>query len=221
MIAATPSPASFDAIFGEMRALLSRHFVLLSAFVATIAGIGWAETEYLGQDLFLPDIASWLLGPFLILRFESETGRGRASAALITVVLTYFGAMIITTLGVLIGFVLLIVPGIYWSSCWLITAQLVIIEGQSVRDAMSESWRLTQPSRGTVTAAMVLPWIGAVLAMLLAEAMDSYFNIDRTFYVNAFEALAQALFSAFAWVVSHACYRVILPRFDAVSNVFD
>ncbi len=136
-------------------------------------------------------------------------------------VLRYLGMAILTTFGIALGLILVIVPGIYWATCWLIAPQLVAAEGQGVRDAMSESWRLTRPSRGVLTGAMLLPWVAEIVLFLSGELLRPWTggSLDDAFAI--FDATLTGAASLVSLLVAHACYRVILPSLDAISNVFD
>lgn len=74
---------------------------------------------------------------------------GRAGAFVI--------ALILTGLGVMIGFLFLILPGIYLWARWALVAPLVVGEGMTSNEAMGESWARTQ--------ALVLPIAGAMLIL--------------------------------------------------------
>jgi len=80
------------------------------------------------------------------MRAEGQAGRGAS----------FFVALLLTGVGIAIGFLLLVLPGIYLWARWSLVAPLVIGEGAGVSDAISESWARTQGLVAPVASALVL-----------------------------------------------------------------
>jgi membrane-anchored glycerophosphoryl diester phosphodiesterase (GDPDase) len=57
-----------------------------------------------------------------------------------------FGASILSALGIGLGFVLLIIPGLYCLARWSLVTPLIVGEGKGAITAMSESWERTKES---------------------------------------------------------------------------
>lgn len=63
---------------------------------------------------------------------------------------SYFRASLLSGLGVLIGFILLVVPGFYLLARWSIAPALVITRGYNASDALRASWDATRSSAWTL-----------------------------------------------------------------------
>lgn len=60
---------------------------------------------------------------------------------------TYVGAAILTTLGILVGFLFCIVPGVILTICWCFWQYLVVDRGADVIESMRRSWKMTEGHR--------------------------------------------------------------------------
>jgi hypothetical protein len=82
---------------------------------------------------------------------------------------------IIWGIGVGIGLLLLIIPGVLLATMWFVTAPSVVAEGRGVFDAFSRSWELVKPQFGSVLATVLLTFlivIGIyVVAALIGAAL--------------------------------------------------
>jgi hypothetical protein len=67
---------------------------------------------------------------------------GRSAQVALDVFPAVLGAMLIYILGVALGFVLLIVPGLYWAVRWYFVTQAVVVDGRRGPDALEGSARL-------------------------------------------------------------------------------
>ena len=81
-----------------------------------------------------------------------------------------FGASILTTLGIGLGFVLLFVPGLYLMARWSMVTPLIVGEGMSASMAMSESWERTGPSAWSLVV-VYLVYAGAFVALLAVAGL--------------------------------------------------
>ncbi|MBB4837186.1 hypothetical protein HNP52_000237 [Sphingomonas kyeonggiensis] len=79
---------------------------------------------------------------------DAEGRAGRAGAFAL--------ATILSSLGIAIGFVFLILPGIYLWARWSMVAPLTVGEGMSSNQAMRESWSRTQSLVAPISAALLL-----------------------------------------------------------------
>ena len=81
---------------------------------------------------------------------------------------TLLGASILYGIGVVIGFVLLIVPGLIAVARWALIVPLVMIEGRGVRDAFARSSQLVAGRTGRV---LVLVIVANVLTSLVGAGI--------------------------------------------------
>ncbi len=78
-----------------------------------------------------------------------------------------FLALVLVTLGVLAGFLALIIPGIFLAVLWLFAGQAVVIEGKGVRDALRRSQDLVRGSWWTIFLAWILIQIVTAVAQVV------------------------------------------------------
>lgn len=86
--------------------------------------------------------------------------------------LPIWGLSILTGLGLILGFLLLIIPGLYLMTLWVVAIPARIMNGPGVRDAMSASAELTKGVRWQVFGLILLAGliVGGCLVSVLAAA---------------------------------------------------
>jgi hypothetical protein len=160
--------------------ILSRTFGLLGlaplpalAAFAVITSL-WAAADLSGDatgGIGLLALLAGLAAPYMLtsdllrrLGIEPENRRGR--------IWSYIGAGFVTGLGICLGLVLLIVPGLYLLARWSIVTPLIVGEGLAMNDAMRESGRRTDGMIVPIAIAclvLALPPL-ALLAFTLADS---------------------------------------------------
>lgn len=84
-------------------------------------------------------------------------------------VLPVFGFYILYIFAVMIGMVLLIIPGILIGLGWMLAGHIIVLEGQGVTDSISRAWSLTKGyKRWLFLLAIVFGVIGAVIGALIS-----------------------------------------------------
>lgn len=80
---------------------------------------------------------------------------------------SYVGALILTGLGIGLGFLLLIVPGLYLWASWLLVVPLILGEGMRAAEAISESGRRTRAHIGPIIGTLLVLniWVLGALAL--------------------------------------------------------
>jgi hypothetical protein len=124
---------------------LAVPMTLLDAYAPT-SGAGFAYVGGVIAVFAQFMVTSRLLRRAGLMRAEGQAGRGAS----------FFVALLLTGVGIAIGFLLLVLPGIYLWARWSLVAPLVIGEGAGVSDAISESWARTQGLVAPVASALVL-----------------------------------------------------------------
>ncbi len=133
---------TFGEFISEFQAVLTRHAPLL--LIAGVA-LGVANTllTYLLSDnggRGTSGIIGLVIGYFLLKELLSREGLIRNAGGF----WPYFGAGLLTGLGVIVGLILLIVPGIYFAARWSLAPAIVLGQGQGVTDSMRTSWAATE-----------------------------------------------------------------------------
>ncbi len=77
--------------------------------------------------------------------------------------LPLLGVQILAALGIFLGALLVIVPGILLALRWAVSAPALVMEGRGVTDAMGRSASLTQGRRGGVFLLFLVVWIVAAV----------------------------------------------------------
>jgi len=162
-----------------------------------------------GVSLIVVMIGSILLQGALIFGAVADfNGRKAPFGECMSVALRYFfpllGLGILVSIGMLLGFMLLIIPGIFIALGWSIAAPVLIVEGQGITDSISRSWELTKGYKRWIFLLFIILMvisavIGAVLGAFTLIAGDPTTVMleggSTTFHVlnSIFSALAQAV----------------------------
>lgn len=164
---------SAGAIFAALADVAMRHgriWALATLFMAVAYTL--LDLVMPGDDLgaaasFIGGIANFFITYHVtetLLRHEGLMQNGQRNYAAV------LGVSILSTLGAVVGFVLLIVPGLYLFARWSIATPLAIAEGRSASDAMAESWRRTGSSVWALVAVYSVYLLAVVGMIMLAIA---------------------------------------------------
>ena len=101
---------------------------------------------------------------------------GEQMRAVAPVVMPLIGAGILSGLGIVAGFFLLIVPGLYLLTIWAVIAPVIVVERRGVFDAFGRSRQLVRgngwPVFWTVVVAFLITFAAAVLFSALAVTLS-------------------------------------------------
>ncbi|MDG5488336.1 hypothetical protein NYR55_06850 [Sphingomonas sp. BGYR3] len=119
---------------------------------------------------------------------------------------------LVATLGIALGVLMLVLPGIYVASRWAVAGAILIAEGRTIGDALGESWRRTQASVTPISALLILAVVplGAALAAeiwvmdVALDALPLWFSI----LTNGLLAISMMATTQ----VGVAAYRVLEPE---------
>ena len=138
---------------------------------AAPAGVGftWAFSAEGGTSV-LVFLAQLLLFGFVIctafadMRDEPPNPRAALRAA-VALYLPILGVTVLTTLGLMLGYLLLIVPGIMLHCAWMVAVPALVAEPAGVLAALGRSRRLTAGHRWPIFGLAVLYAIAVLLAV--------------------------------------------------------
>ena len=126
---------------------------------------------------------------------EGEVGRKPGVGPAVTFALeafrTLFPAMLLVALGVGVGLLAAIVPGIFLAVRWAVVPQTVVIENRRTDDALRASWKRVA-GRGWWTFAVIL------VANLLVGALSAVFLVPADLVASAVDAQAVSLAGSMA-----------------------
>lgn len=130
---------------------------------------------------------------------------------------TYFVVSLLTVVGALAGFLILVLPGLYLMARWSVASALVVAEDMSVSEALGASWRITQGSVWPITGA-VLAFLFPV-AVVIAVVSQSGLAVTSPLGIGTGNFIS-SLFSVGGWVLYPAIYRALRKRGDGLEKIF-
>jgi hypothetical protein len=86
------------------------------------------------------------------------------------------GAGILAGLGIAIGFVLLVIPGLYLITIWSVVIPVVVLERRGVGEAFGRSRSLVRGHGWNVFGVIVLAWLVLLLAGFVIAAITAPFT---------------------------------------------
>jgi hypothetical protein len=151
-------PLTVSAVLGDAwdvyRLLFKRAFPIALAIYAVIELLGplgdWIGNDWLSIVVALVGIALGLAGPLLvqgalvkIVRDVHEAKRPESARELLTAaskrIASLFGASLLYGFGVVIGLLLLVVPGLLAAARWSLMAPAIMLEGRYTVEAQTRS----------------------------------------------------------------------------------
>ncbi|MGC6399774.1 hypothetical protein ACNI3Q_04230 [Sphingomonas sp. FW199] len=119
---------------------------------------------------------------------------------------------LVATLGIALGVLLLVLPGIYVASRWAVAGAILIAEGRTIGDALGESWRRTRASVVPISALLIL----AVVPLGVALAAEIWFldvALDAVpFWLSILTNGMLAISMMATTQVGVAAYRLLEPE---------
>ena len=150
----------------------------------------------------------WLIRQTLERRDILDGGAGFGS---------FFGVNFLSGLAILLGLVLLIVPGVYLMARWSAADAALLAEGEGVTAALGKSWEMTAPHLWPIIGALLVVYLPAFgLGVGLGIAMGTTMPIVTSAVTNILIFTG----SVVAWLVGVAIYTLLRPTTDTLAEVF-
>ena len=129
----------------------------------------------------------------------------------------FFGINFLAGLGILLGMILLIVPGMILGARWSAANAALLAEGEGINAALSRSWHMTSASLWPIIGVQLVIFVPA-----LVIAFGALFTLDTAMPVVASVVMYLALFAAsiFSWLAGIAIYALLRPETDELAEVF-
>jgi len=125
--------------------------------------------------------------------------RGRLPALIV--------AGLLAGLGVLVGLILLIVPGLYLLTRWSMIVPVIVLEGRSASDSFGRSWEVVRGDAWRVFWLILITLFGAALASGVLQALLLFLpDFFSTWLGSALANTIVVPFVATAWTVAY--YRL-------------
>lgn len=131
-------------------------------------------------------------------------GRSDVSGA-ISVALRYFIPVLVVSillsLGIGIGFLLLVIPGLILMTIWAVTVPALVVDDAGIFGAFGRSANLTEGSRWPIFGLFLLAWVamivvGFILSALTFGAISTGFSQNSLAGLSIFGALIEGLVGA-------------------------
>lgn len=138
------------------------------------------------------------------------------------------GASILTTLGIGLAFVLLIVPGLYCAARWSMVAPLIVAEGRSASDALTVSWDRTKDSVWAIFGVYVAYIAAFAVVVAVAAGAGALATVEggaavadtSSMTVQLAVNLASSALGIFGVLISVAVYRALIGNGAQYEDVF-
>lgn len=142
---------------------------------------------------------------------------------------SFLGMSILAAIGVMIGFVLLIIPGIIIMVRWSAANGFVLSGGHSVTGSLGASWEATDGHGLSIFGAGLLLWLGlAVVSGVVAgiavgagmNGADGLFSPTFAIAMTA-AGVIEAFGNAASFAFSVAVFHLVAPADTSVADVFE
>jgi|SRR5881394_3318491 len=188
------------SIYGQNLAALLGSAIVVFVVVGLVAGLLQAGG---GLILVLLGAAVRVAGQALYTGFVVELVRdvrdgrrdetvGDLFSAAMPFILPLIGFGILFGIGVTIGFVLLIVPGLILLTFWSVGAPAIIIEGIGPIDAFGRSWRLVRGQAWPVFGALLVTFLIVLVIGVILGAIATPIGAGATIVASIISAAITA-----------------------------
>lgn len=231
----------FGGFISETFGLLGRNAAAVAVFVAvlgglnslglilgymtesdTLAGMGFGfnvdPADGLAAGLFqiAAGVLSIVASYFLLAKFLEGEGRLPVRE---TRIWAYVGVMILTMLGMMVGFLLLFVPGIILLVRWSATSGYLIERRLGLIESIAASWDATRGSSWPIFFVAVVLFIGLAVAGMAIGSVG--FVIGSSMVTAVISSFAEVAGNAVFLAFGIAIYLVVDDNSGAIGGVFD
>jgi hypothetical protein len=191
----------------QLRVVRAGALYAIGYVVLLTLGYAYIDFYHSGDDALyaLGSLLGWAVGYVLLLGLMQSAGL--ISKGTVSGVLIYFLLGITTGLPIILGFFLLIVPGVYLMLRWLpVFAVAIAREPRPIR-AMSESWHATSPHIWPLAISLLGPFLMVAVATITLVAVP--LSGTETFALFLLSNLALSLGTAWFTLLGVASFSLM------------
>jgi len=236
-------------VIGRTFAVIARNPGLFLIFALLLGGIpsvlpnagpvlgDWLASIRPGVTIYLLGAAAWLifllgsalLQAVLVKVAVSGLGGGRVtpSEALgggLSLILPLIGLTVVTALGIGLGAMLFIVPGIMLACAWSVAVPALVEERGGVFEAMGRSRALTRGSRWYVLALFAIYWVASLMLGSMSGLMTfGSIALPIVLIVDMVTGTITSMVGAAGIAALYVELRTVREgaSFDALADIFD
>lgn len=216
----------FGDILGEARRMMADNGQFLAGVTALIA-VGYAALDLITQadassipSLIVSIFVQYLVVERLLAGRIQDPGNRRYGALFI--------AGLLGGLGMLLGFVFFIIPGVMLAASWSASSAFVVADRMSGTEALGASWRATSAARWSIVGVMAATYLPFLVIFIVAMGAVGAAQGSGLIDPNALEGPAiiivtdvlVAVLGTWGWVLGAAIYNLAVPVSDGLAEVF-
>lgn len=161
-------------------------------------------------------VLSLIANYFLLAQFLTSSGRLQSTE---TRIWAYVGLFLVSWIGTLFGFLLLVIPGIFLLVKWSTVMGFLIGEREGVFDSMKRSWDLTEGYGWQIFFSGLVLGLGLFgIGMIIGVAGGA---IGSTILLSVMTGLTESFSNAIFMAFGIAIFTLLHDNSEAVSEVFE
>lgn len=206
---------------GQLIAAMPATIVVAWLLVASLGVLSDASVKLdIGLQLSVA-IAYWMIltGVQVWLTGEALTRLGAAPTLGVAQSLSVVLQAILIALGIALGLLLLILPGLYVASRWYLAGSILILDGGGRRAAMERSWRLLEAHWPAALALSIIMAALSVGPFWLAGYMSGFFGGEE-FLMQFILNLCSSTGIVGGYLAAVALLTVIEPPTRELQKIF-
>ena len=182
----------------------------------------WAEAGVEAHPALV--VVIYLLAAFLLSSLLTLALGGkllellRNPEELVTRIVFALVAAIIAIVGVGLGAVFLIVPGLYVSARWFIVAPLMLLDGTEIVEGLGRSWKLTEASAWPLVGVSIVSLLPSIFPLFTNSGLNGSTGLPELGLVA--EWIVTSSVWAFSVAVAVFAWRRLTGQIDELEQTF-
>lgn len=206
-------------LFADMLALFQEHIRLVLAVIVMIT-LGYSVLDLVSERVssIAGIIVSVFVQYFILERILADPMDAELSGRRFGSML---GSSILSGIGIVVGLVFLIVPGLYLAARWTLAPAFVVAEHRRAIESLSASWEATSEHVMPLMIAYLVG-LGGMVVFGIGIFVGVQFipNADSTYLEIGMTNLVTACVSMAGWLLCASAFRLMVNRRAALENVF-